>query len=705
MPSAARSLLLALSLAVLMAMAAPAALADPPSLPFAPICGDAGDGPVITQCTDFTIIPEVQIYEVPGSGSVSLEFDFIFRGAILPNDLNAYVVDDSFGAVGGFLPGDPGYAAAARARAVQIFPPGATPSHPDVTVSFTGGDLVAFFINNGTWDFFSVDAANPDGLDHFVGFQSADVSQFGFEDLFGGGDLDYDDVLFNVDPPLPPAPAGLRYNEVRQKSSHNSYERDEALIDQLVFHRIRSIELDTHNDKAGHDPRVDDWLVYHGPQRGTTCNRLSDCLDELRAFHDANPLHEVVTVFVDLKDDWEDGRRPVNLDNRLTEPAHMGAGAILTPGDVRAACPSDANLREAVTNLGCGWPTLDSLRGKFIFVLTGETDRLDEYLTDGGAVAFIAPGVNSFSAATARDDVIFYNHRDFDGDLAEAINDAGLVSRFYDLNREDEFTDARDSVVHHLATDRVNFLRRGWARTHNELGWPFEPLDPADRAETDGFREVVRVISADVSSGDIWDKSDSFLYAYTFSDDALAPDTWSASISTPNSHVPNDRGKACLMARADTQPDAAYFAVCRLADRNQLQVQWREGDGDFGFTEADISPDDTVDEESLSFVRLRLWADGIRTCVAGDGGLSPAGAVGSPDDGYQLIDEHCFDEPLGLRGIASASRHKGRQITYVYTNLRGLGAAVLADDLDRRAAIGDRVTGEVFDGFSSEPKP
>ena len=40
--------------------------------------------------------------------------------------------------------------------------------------------------------------------------------------------------------------AYLRYNEIQQKNSHNSYERTEGLIDQMIYHHCRTVEIDAH---------------------------------------------------------------------------------------------------------------------------------------------------------------------------------------------------------------------------------------------------------------------------------------------------------------------------------------------------------------------------------------------------------------------------------------------------------------------------
>jgi len=206
-------------------LAGAAAAADPTSpLPRLPICGDqdGSEAPFVQQCPGFTRAADVQTYRVPGSGPVDVRFDFVFREAAYNNELLRFAVDDSSGSINGLSPGTPGYLAAAFGRAVIVFPSGANASTADVMVALTGGDLLAFFIVQGASleallsgnpgnepggapiAFFSLDALSPDGNDHFVGFANASVSQFAFEDQTNGGDQDYDDVVFNVNPPLIP---------------------------------------------------------------------------------------------------------------------------------------------------------------------------------------------------------------------------------------------------------------------------------------------------------------------------------------------------------------------------------------------------------------------------------------------------------------------------------------------------------------------
>ena len=55
----------------------------------------------------------------------------------------------------------------------------------------------------------------------------------------------------------------LRYNEVRQTSSHNAFQRFEGIYDQVVYWRIRSLEIDLHRGKPFRDRLKKDWYIYH----------------------------------------------------------------------------------------------------------------------------------------------------------------------------------------------------------------------------------------------------------------------------------------------------------------------------------------------------------------------------------------------------------------------------------------------------------
>ena len=72
--------------------------------------------------------------------------------------------------------------------------------------TFAAGTILDFFVisngaNGGTNTYSALATRNPDQMDHVVSFVLPDSPYLiiGFEDLFGGGDRDYNDLVFAVD--------------------------------------------------------------------------------------------------------------------------------------------------------------------------------------------------------------------------------------------------------------------------------------------------------------------------------------------------------------------------------------------------------------------------------------------------------------------------------------------------------------------------
>jgi len=139
----------------------------------------------------------------------------VYREASFTNQIGLYKVTDALtGAIGSLLPGSAGYAQAA-VRSAQGLGFGlsvANQSVGDGGVTLEAGKYVPFIIVNGTFDSFL--SSNPDnasgGIQAYFPFLNANPdgqihamvlgnNTFGFEDLFGGGDFDYNDLIVQVD--------------------------------------------------------------------------------------------------------------------------------------------------------------------------------------------------------------------------------------------------------------------------------------------------------------------------------------------------------------------------------------------------------------------------------------------------------------------------------------------------------------------------
>ncbi|MEW6491196.1 MAG: PQQ-dependent sugar dehydrogenase [Cyanobacteriota bacterium] len=125
----------------------------------------------------------------------------VHREATFNNSFGFYQIDDPTGSIGNLNPGDAGYAEAAIRNRV------------DFSNGFSGGVLLApFFIGNSTPEtflaqnpsnqagqgpltYFAFLNANPDGIDHI---RLLGDNTFAFEDLYGGGDFDYNDLVIQL---------------------------------------------------------------------------------------------------------------------------------------------------------------------------------------------------------------------------------------------------------------------------------------------------------------------------------------------------------------------------------------------------------------------------------------------------------------------------------------------------------------------------
>lgn len=475
-------------------------------------------------------------------------------------------------------------------------------------------------------------------------------------------------------------PVGPGYADVRQKSAHNSFQRDEALLDQLTYHRVRSLELDTHHSATLAPEIAGDWYVYHIDvvDDDSQCRRLSQCLDQISALAAAVPEHEVVTLWLDLKDGFIDDHQPDDLDAQLTGAF---AGRLFTPGDLLAACPGATTLRDAVSLPGCGWPALAQLRGRVVVALTGgglePGSTLAGYL--GGEptarAAFVAPDLGDEAGLVGVTDAVFHNLNIADVAVAAAVREAGMVSRVWVADDADAWADAEQAGVHHIASNKINAAVDAWASTAGPGGWPFTCIATCDPPP----REPGAALTVSVDSGDLWGSSDDALLA---SFEPAGDVTWTAMLAVPSSHC-EPYAKACLVAREGVAADAAYLAVCRPADAHPLRVQLRTIAG--GDSEAfELDEFAGLGGELPAFARLERTG----ACVRGLGSA----------DGVQwvLLAEHCFAAPPAHVGLV-ASAHDGGAIDLEFVGLEAdpggpIDAAMLTVT-PLGAAVGDVIDG------------
>lgn len=215
----------------------------------------------------------------------------------------------------------------------------------------------------------------------------------------------------------------IRLNHIQVIGTHNSYHREITLAERAVFDKyipspqdyyyshsnlsiqlerqsVRSFELDLHSDEKGglyYPPLI--WTLsnltnvttpYNGDilkkpgikvfhvtdfDPDSVCHTFLDCLQQLKSWSDAHPLHVPILIDLELKTDapacsaggvcpgeatnWTLPRL-LNVDTEINSvfPAHK----LITPDSVRV---DNLTLEQSI--LQHGWPLLDDVRGKFLF--------------------------------------------------------------------------------------------------------------------------------------------------------------------------------------------------------------------------------------------------------------------------------------------------------------------------------------------------
>jgi uncharacterized protein YkwD len=146
------------------------------------------------------------------SAKINVNFSEVKADASYHNYAGLYRVDDIDGTVDGFKPGDAGYTIAALKRSKEAGQDVEFDRQGHSTnKSLNGGYIYApFVVADGNVDqvltskdagkaphvYFNYIAANGDKFDHI---KSLGGNQFAFEDTWGGGDKDYNDLTFKID--------------------------------------------------------------------------------------------------------------------------------------------------------------------------------------------------------------------------------------------------------------------------------------------------------------------------------------------------------------------------------------------------------------------------------------------------------------------------------------------------------------------------
>ena len=196
-----------------------------------------------------------------------------------------------------------------------------------------------------------------------------------------------DDLNHNIPDP------DLRINHLQMKGTHNSYHVEpiisptreymythETLDVQASEQGVRQFEIDVWWDPRG------GLRVYHNQyDSGTTCPTLENCLEVLLEWSENNPSHHTTFVWIEPKDWLEQSLEitaTIQISDLLGQIEHeltqfWPDNKTITPKQIQG---NYSDLGEALRIEG--WPSIESGKGKTIFILLATGDMRQIYLDD-----------------------------------------------------------------------------------------------------------------------------------------------------------------------------------------------------------------------------------------------------------------------------------------------------------------------------------
>lgn len=273
-----------------------------------------------------------------------------------------------------------------------------------------------------------------------------------------------------------PEDESIKLNTLRFLATHNSYKKtgpalgriwvglvagwDEARALAYGYRRlgeqleagIRSLELDVRLRRGrfelSHVPMVD---------HASVAPDLELALEELRLFSVHHPDHLPILILMEIKSDWmrlDLALQPIGtaelraldqlIERKLSDRLHRPRD-LMAHFQAAETSTEDGNLRAMIQSRG--WPTLASLRGKFIFVLhAGESTAPYAALDPTLQTQAMFPSVTA--AGTDRDYAAFVIHNSPDPVVIRDLVEAGFMVRTR-IDARLVFDDARLEAAWH----------------------------------------------------------------------------------------------------------------------------------------------------------------------------------------------------------------------------------------------------------------
>lgn len=275
--------------------------------------------------------------------------------------------------------------------------------------------------------------------------------------------------------------SNLSYDQIIFKASHNSYDRDESLSEQLTFNNntpsdggCMAIELDIWRHSSAYIPDESISDNYFTVAHTTPGNKkLSGYLNQILIWHNNNHNHNPVLIYLDIKSS-KNGYNNFHNEIDTYLKCYFSENIIFKPGKLFTD-PNKSLCENVVNN---GWPEINSpdMRNKFIFCLSGNKDWKTEYAnTDLKERYCFSDQSKSDNDPNVKPptngNFVFFNfhiynkHKDVWMKTIPPFTDKRLITRTYLSNSETNWNNCIKANVSAIATDKIN--NHKWAKVSN----------------------------------------------------------------------------------------------------------------------------------------------------------------------------------------------------------------------------------------------
>ena len=265
----------------------------------------------------------------------------------------------------------------------------------------------------------------------------------------------------------------MRLNEIQVIATHNSYhvQPEEPRFSEMIARNpraaswgythaplneqldsgVRGFELDVYYQPDGY------FKVLHVPDfdYGTTCDTFVDCLGVIRDWSLASPSHVPIFTHIEVKDRQYPTVKTKILPVRAPElrileqeiRSVFDGAHLLRPDDLRGPY---ASPREGLEKRG--WPLLDEVRGKCIFILHNRGIHREEFLR--GNPTLQGRALFNFAVPGEPDAAFLIRDNPYDESIPGLVR-AGYIIRTRDggPNNPSRLQQALQSGAHLISTD------------------------------------------------------------------------------------------------------------------------------------------------------------------------------------------------------------------------------------------------------------